>query len=165
MAQEITGSDDVKHYLVASIASAPKWDRAISVASNQGYETLLSEPDEFKPDPNPIRETSSKQQENYLCSSTHPEWTRFQIRLQNLSPARLRTKSSTLFRSFYSSLLQTVPSYPWPLHPMQRPSSRAPTPRSENYSSLPIRSLPPVAVKSSGGIWPSLEEVPWPLVA
>ena len=66
MAQEITGSDDVKHYLVESIASSPKWDRAISVTSNQGYETLLSEPDEFKSDPNPIRETSTKQQENYL---------------------------------------------------------------------------------------------------
>ena len=66
MAQEITGSDDVKHYLVENIASSPKWDRAISVTSNQGYETLLSEPDEFKPDPNPIRETSTKQQENYL---------------------------------------------------------------------------------------------------
>ena len=67
MAQEITGSDDVKHYLVESITSAPKWDRAISVTSNQGYETLLSQPaDQFKPDPNPIRETSTKHQENYL---------------------------------------------------------------------------------------------------
>ena len=66
MAQEITGSDDVKHYLVESIASAPKWDRAISVTSNQGFETLLSEPEEFKPDPNPIRDTSTKHQENYL---------------------------------------------------------------------------------------------------
>ena len=66
MAQEITGSDDVKHYLVESIASSPKWDRAISVTSNQGYETLLSEPEEFKPDPNPIRDTSTKHQENYL---------------------------------------------------------------------------------------------------
>ena len=66
MAQEITGSDDVKHYLVESITSAPKWDRAISVTSNQGFETLLSEPEEFKPDPNPIRDTSTKHQENYL---------------------------------------------------------------------------------------------------
>ena len=66
MAQEITGSDDMKHYLVESVVSAPKWDRAISVTSNQGYETLLSEPDEFKPDPNPIRETSTKHQEHYL---------------------------------------------------------------------------------------------------
>ena len=66
MAQEITGSDDVKHYLVESITTAPKWDRAISVTSNQGFETLLSEPEEFKPDPNPIRDTSTKHQENYL---------------------------------------------------------------------------------------------------
>ena len=56
----------MKHYLVESIASAPKWDRAISVTSNQGFETLLSEPEEFKPDPNPIRDTSTKHQENYL---------------------------------------------------------------------------------------------------
>ena len=67
MAQEIpTGSDDVKHYLVESVVTAPKWDRAISVSSNQGYENALSEPDEFKPDPNPIRDTSTKHQENYL---------------------------------------------------------------------------------------------------
>ena len=67
MAQEIpTGSDDVKHYLVESVVTAPKWDRAISVSSNQGYENVLSEPDEFKPDPNPIRDTSTKHQENYL---------------------------------------------------------------------------------------------------
>ena len=67
MAQEIpTGSDDVKHYLVESVVTAPKWDRAISVSSNQGYENVLSEPDEFKPDPNPIRKTSTKHQENYL---------------------------------------------------------------------------------------------------
>ena len=67
MAQEIKGSDDVKHYLVESIANAPKWDRAISVTSNQGYETLVSEPaEQFKPDPNPIRDTSTKHQENYL---------------------------------------------------------------------------------------------------
>ena len=56
----------MKHYLVESIASAPKWDRAISVTSNQGFETLLSEPEEFKPDPNPIRDSSTKHQENYL---------------------------------------------------------------------------------------------------
>ena len=94
MAQEIGETDDLKQYLVENVAGATKWDRAISVTSNQGFETLMCLPEEFKPDPLPVKDSPSKAQDTYLKQDIK--------KTSNVMGVRINVKAT-------SNLLSSVP--------------------------------------------------------
>jgi hypothetical protein len=68
IAQEFTGIELSKEYTVETIEKPIKWDRAISMSSNQGFESVIIESEDLNSDPLTMKEPIIKSQESHLKS-------------------------------------------------------------------------------------------------
>jgi len=68
IAQEFTGIELSKEYTAETIEKPIKWDRAISIPSNQGFDSVILESEDINSDPLKIKEPVIKSQESQLKS-------------------------------------------------------------------------------------------------
>lgn len=68
IAQEFTGIELSKEYTAETIEKPIKWDRAISIPSNQGFESVIIESEDLNSDSLALKEPFIKSQESHLKS-------------------------------------------------------------------------------------------------
>jgi len=79
-AQEFTGIELSKEYTAETIEKPIKWDRAISIPSNQGFESVIIESEDLNSDPLRLKEPVIKSQELQLKSRAKKSSKTFGVR-------------------------------------------------------------------------------------